>query len=338
MPRYDSGIRYDDPSVRYDQPDPVTPKKKKGRIMASNALPKPLDELIALAEDAADGAHQLETTIGLQQNKEAAIRADLATLVAKKGAHDTAEGASPAKSTALTVARSNARGWLLMARDNFKTFLGTQPSQAWEATGWTADSIAVPSTSDRILPLLQSVGNYLTANPSREVASMNLTAARAGVLHTALSDAREARNVHDSLLAQTKAERDAAEETLRTRLRGLIDELTQLLDPMSPHWLTFGLKRPGAPDSPPKVANTRATALGAGKVRVQCDPAARAEYYQIWQMIVGTDPDFVLADSPAEPDKILESLTVGATIKLKMRAINETGPGPFGSEVEVVVS
>ncbi|MSU64327.1 MAG: hypothetical protein EXS31_18380 [Pedosphaera sp.] len=65
----------------------------------------------------------------------------------------------------------------------------------------------------------------------------------------------------------------------RRRLRGLVDELTQLLQPLDSRWLTFGLKRPGAPDSPDAVENTRATALGGGKLRVQCNPAPRADYY-----------------------------------------------------------
>jgi hypothetical protein len=306
--------------------------------VASNRLPDKLEALIAQTEDAADGARQLETTVGLGQNKETALRGDLAALVVKKTAYDTADSASPAKTTALTVARSNARAWLLMARDNFKTFLGNRPCAAWSATGWSAQSTAVPNTGDRLLPLLESVGIYLAANPAREVAAMNLTAARATLLHAALSDARAARNTHDALLTQTKEERDTAEDRLRARMRGLIGELAQLLDPLSPHWLAFGLKRPGAPDSPPKVQNTRATAMGGGEVRVQCDAAARAEYFQIWQMVLGTDPDFVLADSPAEPDKILEGLAVAATIKFKMRAVNETGTGPFGGEVEVTVT
>ena len=305
--------------------------------MASNKLPDILEELIALTEDAADGAHQLETTVGLQQNKETAIRADLAAVVTKKSAYDAAVTASPDKTTALTVARSNARGWLTMARDNFKTFLGGQPSQAWESAGWSSSSIAVPSTSDLLLPMLQAVGGFLTANPAREVAAMNLTAARATTLHTALSDARAARNTHDALLTQTKSERDDAEDQLRTRMRGLIDELMQLLDPMSPHWLTFGLKRPGAPDSPDQAQNTRATAAGGGKVRVQCDAAPRANYYQIYQQLPA-DTAYSLADSPPMPDETLEGFTVGATVKFKMRAVNETGTGRFGDEVSVVVT
>ncbi|MFA6561610.1 MAG: hypothetical protein WCV00_06845 [Verrucomicrobiia bacterium] len=336
--RYDTGKKYDDPLSRYDQSDPPKPKPiKKGRIMASNKLPDKLDALVTLTEDAADGCHQLEVSVGLQHNKEADLRLDLGTFVTKAAGYDTVLSARVPLQSALTVARSNARGWLLMARDNFKTFLGSTPSNAWEAAGWSAESIAVPSTSDLILPLLQKVQGYLTANPAREVASMNLTAARAGVLHTALSDARAAANTQDDAIRAAKDERDVAEEALRTRMRNLIDELMQLLDPMSPHWLTFGLKRPGAPDSPAKVTNTRATAAGGGKVRVQCDPAARAEYYQIYQQLPDEE-DFTLADSPPMPDETLEGYTVGATVKFKMRAVNETGTGRFGDEVSATVT
>ncbi|MEK7675429.1 MAG: hypothetical protein AAB676_06315, partial [Verrucomicrobiota bacterium] len=77
--------------------------------------------------------------------------------------------------------------------------------------------------------------------------------------------------------------------------------------------------------------------LGGGKVRVQSDPAPRAEYYQVWIQVAGADADFRLADSPAEPDKIIEGLTIGATAHLKMRAVNETGPGAFGESVQVIV-
>jgi hypothetical protein len=336
--RYDSGKKYDDPSSRYDQPDPPTPKPiKKGRIMASNALPKNLDELVSLVEDAADGCHQLEVTIGLQHNKEADLRADLAAFLTQSTAYNDAVSAHVPLQNALVTARSNARGWLTMARDNFKTFLGAKPSDAWQAAGWSAHSIAVPSTSDLLLPLLQKVQTYLTANPAHEVPDMQLTAARAGVLHTALSNARAAVNTQDDAVRAAKIGRDAAEEALRTRMHNLIEELMQLLDPMSPHWLTFGLKRPGAPDSPDKVVNTRATAAGGGNVRVQCDPAARADYYQIYQQLPGEE-DFTLADSPPMPDETLEGYTVGATVKFKMRAVNETGTGRFGDEVSVVVS
>jgi len=306
--------------------------------MASNKLPVNLDELITLGEDAADGAHQLETTLGLKQNTEAAIRADLAGLTAKKSAYDTLASAGMAKSTAVTVARSNARAFLTSTRDVFKNFFGAKPSAAWVAAGWPANSIAVPATSELILPLLNSVELYLTANPTRENAPLNLTAARAAALHTALTDARSAANQQDQAERAARDARDASADKLRKRLRGLIDELGQLLDPLDARWLAFGLKRPGAPESPDAVTGTRATPLGGGKLRVQCDPAPRAEYYQVWIQVVGVDADFRLAESPAEPDKILEGFTAGANVSAKMRAINETGPGPFADPVQVTVT
>jgi hypothetical protein len=46
----------------------------------SNQIPQPYDPLIQLLEDAADGAHQHGVAIGLKQNTETAIRADLTAL------------------------------------------------------------------------------------------------------------------------------------------------------------------------------------------------------------------------------------------------------------------
>jgi len=306
--------------------------------MASNALPRELDELISLAEDCADGAQQLEATIVLKQNMEADIRADLLDLTTKRGTYDALVGLNEAKENAVTLARSNARGGLTAARDRLKQIFGSGPGDAWQAAGWPNDSVAVPSTSEKILPLLMSVKLYLTANAANEVAALGVTATNMQTLHTALSNAVAARNLHKDTRTAALGLRNTAIEKLRTRLRGLIGELEQLLDPMSPHWLTFGLKRPGAPDSPDAVTGTQAIPMGTAKLRVKCNPAARAEYYQIWIQIVGTDPELHLVESPTEPDKILENLPVGATVKAQMRAVNETGPGPFGAEVQAVIT
>ncbi|MBI4660777.1 MAG: hypothetical protein HY735_18220, partial [Verrucomicrobia bacterium] len=85
--------------------------------MASNKLPANLEELITLGEDAADGAQQLETAIGLKQNLEADIRADLGDLISKKSLYDAGVSDRKSLNTALTVARSNARGFLTTVRD-----------------------------------------------------------------------------------------------------------------------------------------------------------------------------------------------------------------------------
>jgi hypothetical protein len=45
-----------------------------------------------------------------------------------------------------------------------------------------------------------------------------------------------------------------------------------------------------------------------------------------------------LVDSPREPDQLLDAIPVGATVRIKLRAVNETGPGAFGAAVEVKVA
>ena len=42
--------------------------------MASNQLPKPLDDLFTLAEDMTDGCHNHQAAIGLKQNLEVDVR------------------------------------------------------------------------------------------------------------------------------------------------------------------------------------------------------------------------------------------------------------------------
>jgi len=307
--------------------------------MAQNPIPDNLDELMTMAEDAADGLHQLESTVDVKQNTEAAVRQDLARLVTTKGAYDALVATGTTLTTTLTVAKSNARGFCTAVRDRLKLFLGKQASDAWQEPGWSANSIAVPSTSERLLPLLGSIGTYFTAHPTQQdTSNLNLTAAQAGILHEALSYARSAVNSHDQAEGDAKIARDAAADQLRNRLRALVNELALLLDPLSPSWRTFGFNAPGAPDRPDAVKNTQATALGSGQVRVQCSAAARADYYQVHQFIVGTDTAYVLTDSPPGPDVILANRPVGATIKYKMRAVNETGSGPFGNEVTVTPS
>lgn len=328
---WDSGLAWDfEPTTTTIQPT--------SRPMANNALPDTLDDLISLAEDCADGAQQHEVAIGLLQNKEAGIRADLTALLTARNGHNTLNGQSGAKEAAVAVARSNARATLTVARDLFKTTFGNKAGQAWTAAGWPADSTAVPSTSDKLLPLLMGVKAYLTANVAREVAAVGVTAANMQTLHTALSDAVAARNQHKTALGVAIEARDVKENSLRARLRGLIGELGQLLAPLDPKWLAFGLNRPGAEDAPDAPESTTVTPLGGGKVRVQCPRVPRADYYQVYLQVVGTDPDFRFEVSNPSHDIIIENLPAGATVKFKMRAVNEANPGPFGDEVSVVVS
>lgn len=309
--------------------------------MASNSLPNDLDKVINLGLDMVDGLDQLETVVGVKQNTKAVTEPEVLDFKTKKETYDTLNGQSNAKTAAVTIATSNARGFCTLARDNFKPVFGPKAGSPWTAAGWPENSIAVPSKADDILPLLRGIKNFLTANPTREIntAEVKLTAVRAGELDTALTAARTGRKNMDDDLTETQQVRDAAEQVLRARLRGLIGELEQLLPPLSSHWHTFGLNQPGAADAPARVTNLRALAPGGGELRFQCDAAPRADRFHFEVKVQGVDTDFRSAGpSVTEPLMIAPGFTPGAVVDVRACASNETGSGPWSATVRVTAT
>ncbi|MBI5685418.1 MAG: fibronectin type III domain-containing protein [Verrucomicrobia bacterium] len=305
--------------------------------MASNRLPDSRRSLSYLAKDAADGVARHGAAIGIQQNTQDAIRADWKAHDDASSAYLSARVDALNATKTLNAACADGRKWLLMARDVFKTVFGKKPGKVWRGVGWPEHTTAVPRDDGKLAIIIESSGKYLADHPELEAPSLGLTAARAEALAKALRAARSNRNHKKAERMRTKQERAAAEKKLRRRMRGVIGELGQLLDPQAGHWKSFGLKQPGKPDSPPKVKNTRAKAVGGGRLLVEWDAAARAEYYQIHLMVLGRDTEFALLESPRDRQKMLDGLPVDATVRLKVRAMNETGHSPFGEVVEVVV-
>src|SRR5437764_13346113 len=75
------GLRWNSPLPSYITNPPDLTKKGKNH-MASNNLPEPIDQLLILAEDAEDGAHnhQDDADLMLKQNREDDIHADRTAL------------------------------------------------------------------------------------------------------------------------------------------------------------------------------------------------------------------------------------------------------------------
>src|SRR5438093_7617674 len=133
--------------------------------MASNEIPKPYDPLIQLMEDAADGAHTHGAAIGLKQNTEADIRADLVALVGKPAGPGGVPPAVPGlkallnaaktnktnKTAALRTVASNGRALAMTAIGTLKPSLGTTWNSQWNAAGFTGGSLAVPANPMKML-------------------------------------------------------------------------------------------------------------------------------------------------------------------------------------------
>lgn len=305
--------------------------------MASNQLPSGNDDLFTLGEDMADGLHAHEVAVGVKQNQEATVRAALTAAITAQNNFKAAQTAKLALSTAVTVADSNAKAFIGSTRRILINYLGDGWSQAWEATGFPNQSTAVPGTQSERQALLQALQNYFTANVAQQNAPLNVTAARAGALFTALSDARSAAADGNTASGQKKNLRDAAVATLRTRLSGLMNELGQLLEDTDPLWLAFGLNLPGATNLPDPADSLILTAGGPGVVLADWGDVSRATRYRVFKQIVGVDADFVADATVNDSDYTLNGLPSGKTVRVQIVSANDAGQGQPSAPAEIVV-
>ena len=305
--------------------------------MAANVLPQTLGPLLTLGEDMADGLNTHEVAVGVKQNLEVAVRGALAAVNTAEQNYSNAKAAKVTLTTAVTVADSNGKAFIGTARSVLEPTLGTQPSTAWEPVGYPADSLALPPTQADRQTLLNDMKDYFTANPARENAPLVITAAQAGILFTALSTGRSNANQGNTTAVQKKVLRDAAVKALRKRMRGLIGELEGLLPDDDARWYAFGLNPPGAPETPEVPEGLVLAGNGAGAVAADWSDAPRAGHYRVWKQVVGVDADFVPVGSPTDSDFTLTALPSGATVKVRITAVNDAGESTPGETVQIVV-
>ena len=119
--------------------------------------------------------------------------------------------------------------------------------------------------------------------------------------------------------------RDAAVRKLRTRIRGLINELDQLIEPLDPRWLSFGFNMPGAPEVPEVPLNVEVDNQIPGELYVTCDPSPLADHYRFWKQVQGPLTELELAGSSDEPAFVIEGLTPGTVYLISVSAVAEGG-------------
>jgi hypothetical protein len=212
--------------------------------MASNEIPRDYDGIIQHLEDAADGAHVHGAALGLAQNTEAKIRADLEALIGKragpggvppavpglKADWNAAKANKTAMTAALRTAESNGRALLMTSLGTLRAVFGQKWNSNWNEVGFTDASLEVP---DHPMVKLQQLRAHYEANPTREVANVNGIACTAVACENAaqaISDAQQASNQSNTDAGTAKAALEAGILAGRNRLTGLRDELNQLLD------------------------------------------------------------------------------------------------------------
>ncbi len=270
------------------------------------------------------------------------LRYPLAVLIALRAAAVTArdnyENGKPVMKSlrdGLNAARLQARAFMFLVREILKPIFGSEYSELWNAIGLYG-SLEIPQNVDDLVLLLEAVVAYLTANPTVGV-DRNLTAAEAQDVLDALKNARKSVLDQEDAMANMLVVRDQKFAAVRKGLRGLLNELDDVLDPLDPRWKAFGFNMPGADETPDVPTNITAILIGPNAVALKWDPSARAEYYRIWMKIHGAEGEYTAVGSPADLDFTLENLPANSTIDIVVSAVNNGGESAF-SEVKTVTT
>ena len=119
-------------------------------------------------------------------------------------------------------------------------------------------------------------------------------------------------------------------------MRGLINELSDLISETDPRWKAFGLNIPADPAVPAKVENLVLYSKAPDKVAAEWDASARAERYHV-EVQLGDEAEFHRVATVFDTHADLTDLPPGAGVKVRLVAVNAGGEGSASDVVEVLV-
>ncbi len=290
--------------------------------------------MIASIEKLADGSDRHASSIRMLHNTGPVIRADRDAAVTARTEHNEAKIALSQLRELLEETRLEARNLGMLTRDVLKPVFGTAHSPDWIVTGY-AKSLETPVKVDELIHLTETLDLFFTTNPAYELPSLQLTAARARLLNTTLTETRSAINSQLLRVAQLKEQRDAAFRQLRKRMGWVIEELNQLISPTDPRWFAFGLNMPGAIAIPEPPEEVEVVVVNETTAMLTFPPSPGTDYYRVYKRVVGVDAEPVPIGSAADPDFTFEELPRQSTIEFYIRAANASGMSAF-SAVSIV--
>ena len=240
---------------------------------------------------------------------------------------------------------TECKAFLTSARTSLLPILGRDPSPEWALAGFAnppASSNAVPGTQEGRLQCLSALAVYLTQHPTYEVPAggprPEITSTRALALHNQLSTCRATANSASNAQNDALTAKRAALQSLRRTLIALVDELQLRLPDDDPRWEVFGLNIPANPRPPEPASDLTLTSAGLGRILAEWEPGTRSDDDRILIQIVGVDADYrEYGKSGGDGEELLKNLPAGATVKVKIIALNGSLEAPSGPEAQIVV-
>ncbi len=212
--------------------------------------------------------------------------------------------------------------WLLAARKVLAVNLGEQWSTAWAQAGFINNSTAIPAKIEDRLGLGLNLSAFLTANPSFEAPTLDVTAAQATSLRAAALAAQRVMIDATQTLKTANQTWTDSYDVLVNLMRTLIKNLQAKLGKDDPRWLAFGLPMPGTSSTPAQPTNVVVQRDETGAYFVQCSPVALATRYRARTRISGMEVDYKLAGSAKEPMISLPNILGDMAVEVIVQAVN----------------
>lgn len=306
-----------------------------GLALHGSRMNNDYDSYFLDAERPIAGLQALEITLALTHVTKAIYEPLVVDAKAKHHAFNNARYAKANAYDTLRTRRETADSFLLNVRNYLTGFLGNSWAPQWAPLGFLTGSLVLPETDAGRCAMLANVVTYFAEHPTHENAAMSYTATQAGLICTPLINALA--GVEACLLdVRTKRDaRDAAVAALDKKISHLRKELEIVLESTDPRWLQFFDRIPGDPRVPEQVEEIVATAQPGGIIAVDWEDVARADRYQVYKQVVGTDAEFVLAETVIASEVELDDVPSGATVKLQIVPVNVAGSGPVSEVVQL---
>lgn len=290
-------------------------------------------DLAAVGEAVAIGLDDLAVEMDLDPTLAATIRGLIAAMLTARTSAQLGNNTVRARKAAVRTAMSGCKLFLTLAREILKPHLGGQYSQDWDITGFVG-SLTIPRTAAKMQLILAVLKAYLLANPTRENAPLNVTAAQATLLLTQLQAAVGALNLQQTDTAGFRTTRIENRNELRLTLRMLVATLTVKMPPLDDRWLSFGLNKPGAEETPPAPEGLEVVVLGPNTLSAKWPATPRAEYYRLWLRVNG-EAELASLGTCADLNFLFEQLPANAQVEVAISAGN-TGGESAKSEIVLV--
>ena len=299
-----------------------------------NRIPNSLSELVEKTGVIVAGLAEYGATLGLVRHTAASVDQKLTDVITAVAVYTQAKAAQRNSIAALRGLAATARQLAMSVRDHLKPALGNVHSTAWHEVGF-AERMAVSFDPAELTMLMLAIKAYFTRYPSTENAQSNFTAARAEVLYNDLTAAVDAMAAAKYSVATALTTRAAATRTLKAAIRGVINELSEEIDPLSEYWLRFGFNKPGAEERPEAPTNVVVVLTNDNAAAVNWDDMPRAKRYRVRKKVNGADSEMVVVGSPSDADFTIEGLPPNSTIEIAISAVNDGGESGLSQVVTI---